>query len=259
MRRALVEAQLRQAFPERDAAWVRRTARAMYAHLGREMLALLRLETMPVEEVRARTRVVGLDMLFDALAEGKGVILATGHLGNWEVAGAALALREVPLDVVVQRQRNPYVNRRIAAVRERIGFNLIDRRHAPRQALRALRDGRVVAFAADQNAGRAGVFVPFFGRLASTHRGPALMALRTGAPVVCLACIRQPDGIYEVTLTRLESDRSGDPEEAVIRLTAAFTAALELAIRRAPEQYFWLHRRWRTRPREEPRGTNPVL
>src|SRR5438132_1504356 len=118
--------------------------------------------------------------LVAAVAAGTGAVLATAHFGNWEVAGAALTARGVPLDVVVQRQANPLFNAAIERDRERMGMRIIERGRAPREALTSLRAGRVVAFVSDQDARRAGVFVPFFGRLASTHRGPALMALRTG-------------------------------------------------------------------------------
>ena len=115
----------------------------------------------------------------------------------------------------------------------------------------ALRAGRVVAFVTDQDARGSGVFVPFFGRLASTHRGPALMALRTGAPLFLGYGMRLPNGTYTGTIEEITVSRDGDMDDAVYRLTAAFTAKLEAVVRRAPEQYFWQHRRWKTRPPEE--------
>ena len=251
-RRRTAVQQLRVAFPERDEAWARRTARASYAHVAREALAALRLARAGTDAVLRSTEVRGLDRLNAALAAGRGVVIVAGHFGNWEVSGAALAARGVPLDAIVQRQRNPLIDREIARMRERLGMRVIYRTRAPKEALRALRGGRAVAFVADQNAGRHGVFVPFFGRLASTHRGAALMALRTGAPVFLLTAVRTGDDRYEVALEAVETARDGELEAAVERLTAEYTAALELAIRAAPEQYFWVHRRWKTRPREEP-------
>jgi Kdo2-lipid IVA lauroyltransferase/acyltransferase len=114
-----------------------------------------------------------------------------------------------------------------------------------------LRAGRAVAFVSDQDARGTGVFVPFFGRLASTHRGPALMAIRTGAPLFVGYAMRAADGSYVGGIEEITVSREGDMDEAVLRLTAAFTARLEALIRRAPEQYFWQHRRWKTRPPEE--------
>jgi Kdo2-lipid IVA lauroyltransferase/acyltransferase len=248
VRRAVVEQHLRSAFPERPDAWVRQTAAAAYAHLGAEAMALLRLIRAEPAELLRRTAVAGLDGLRDALAEGRGVVLTTGHLGNWEVGGAALAVRGVPLDAIAQPQENPLFEAALGSMRHRLGMRVIDRRRATPVALRALRAGRVVAFVADQDARGHGVFVPFFGRPASTHRGPALLALRTGAPVFAGTALRRGAG-YAVELTRLAAvPPASDPEEAVRRITAEFTAVLENAARTAPEQYFWFHKRWKTPP-----------
>jgi len=251
IRRRLVESQLRLAFPERDEAWIRRTAVACYAHIGREMLALLRSPGRTPAAVLARSRVAGLDAVREAVARGRGAIIVTGHLGNWEMAGAIVVASGIPLDVVVQRQHNPLFHRDIVAVREQLGMRVIERGNAFGDVLDALRAGRAVALVADQNAGRSGVFVPFFGRLASTHRGPALLALRSGAPLFVGCALRAPDGLYDATVDEVIVDRGGDPEAAVRRITAAYTARLEALVRRAPEQYFWVHKRWKTRPPEE--------
>ncbi len=256
IRRRLVEEHLRRAFPDRDGAWVRRTAAAAYAHLGREGVRLIRLSALDRARVLATTEVEGLDAFLAALARGRGLVLVTGHFGNWEIGGAALAARGVPLDVVAQRQSNPLFDRAIVAARERLGMRVIERGRAPKEGLRALRAGRVVAFVADQDARRAGVFVPFFGRPASTHRGPALLALRTGAPLFLGTAPRAAAGEYRIRLEPVEVDGDGEPDDVVRRLTAAFTARLEAAIRAAPEQYFWHHRRWKTRPPEEPPGAS---
>lgn len=252
VRRRVVEANLRAAFPDRGSAWIRRTARGAYAHLGREALTMLRLASLGREGLLARTRVTGLYSMRAALRRGRGVVGVTGHLGNWRITAAALTARGMPVDVVAQGQANPLFDRAVNRARERLGMRVIDRRRAPRQALRSLRAGRVVGFVADQDARRSGVFVPFFGRPASTHRGPALLAVRTGAPVFVVTALRSPDGGWDVRADPVEVDRAGATDDVVRRLTAAFTARLEMAARRAPEQYFWHHRRWKTAPAEEP-------
>jgi len=259
IRRELVESQLRASFPERGEDWIRRTAAASYAHLGREGLAMLRLAAASPEEVRARTQIEGLERLLEAVAAGKGVVLVTGHLGNWEIGGAALAVRGVPIDVVAQRQSNPLFDRLVVETRERLGMRVIPRGRATRDGVRSLRAGRVVAFVADQDAKRAGAFVPFFGRLASTHRGPALLALRTGAPLfVALGMVRTPEGGYRARVEEVVVDREGEVDDVVYRMTAAFTARLEEGVRAAPDQYFWHHRRWKSRPPEERVSGSPV-
>lgn len=259
IRRRLVEAHLRQAFPGRDEAWIRRTAAAAYAHLGREGAAMIRLSSLSREHIIARTEVEGLDEFRAALAQGRGLVLVTGHFGNWEIGGAALAARGIPIVGVAQRQANPLFDREIVAARERLGMRIVERGRATKEGLRALREGHVVALVADQDARRAGIFVPFFGRLASTHRGPAVLALRTGAPLFLGTALRTPTGGYHVRLEPVDVERDGDAEEVVYNLTAAYTARLEAAIRAAPEQYFWHHRRWKTRPPEEPPNRAPGI
>lgn len=249
-RRQLVEKHLRWAFPEKDEAWIRSTARAAYGHLGREAIATIRLARMTREDVLSRTTVIGFDEFERALAQGNGLVLASGHVGNHEIGAAALSARGIPLDLVVQRQGNPLFDEALISSRERLGLGIIDRSRATRLAVKALRSGHAVAFAADQNAGKAGVFVPFFGKLASTHRGAALFAVKTGAPLFLGTSLRRGHQ-YEVTLQPIEVDRSGELDDVVYRLTVAFTERLEAVVRTAPEQYLWLHRRWKTRPPEE--------
>lgn len=249
IRADVVEAHLRQAFPGRDAAWIRRTASASYAHLGREGLSLLRLSRLGCDDVVAATRVLsGMDALTAALAAGTGAVVVTGHLGNWEVGGAALAARGVPLDVVAQRQANPYFDRLMNDARTRLGMRVVPRGGATKATLRALGQGRVVALVADQDARTAGVFVPFLGRPASTHRGPAVLALRTGAPLFMGVIIRAAGGGYEVRIEQIPLPSDGAFDARVRRVTAAFTSALESAVREHPTQYFWHHRRWKTLP-----------
>lgn len=252
IRRRVVEEQIARAFPHHDADWIRRTALAAYIHLGREAVALLRLVSLGPEDVVRLTRFEGFERLREVLDTGGGLVLVTGHLGNWEIAGASVAARGVPMDAVAQRQANPLFDRAITRVRQRFGIRMIDRRDAAGPALRALRAGRVVGFLADQDARGSGVFVPFFGRPASTHRGPALLALRARVPLFLGTLERLPTGAYRAVVEEISVQRDGPLEEAVERLTAAFTRRLEATIQRIPEQYFWHHRRWKTEPRAEP-------
>jgi len=244
---------LRKAFPERDDRWHGRLARASFRHLGRESVAAFRLGSMGPHEIRARTEVVGLEALQGAVAAGKGAIVVTGHFGNWEAGGTGLAVRGIPLDVVAKGQKNPLFDAELNRNRARMGMTVIERREAPRRVLRSLRAGRVVAIVGDQNVRRGGVFVDFFGRPASTARGTAVFALRTGCPIFMGFARREPGFPlrYRVSLDPVEFTPTGDMEEDAIRLTAAHTRYLEDQVRRAPEQYFWQHRRWKTRPGEE--------
>lgn len=249
-RRATVDANLARAFPDRDPGWRRRVARRVFPHIGREAVTLLRLPGLGPEALRRRTRVEGFHVVQEAVAGGQGCIFLTGHVGNWEVGGGATAVRGIPLDVVARRQKNSLVDARLRATREALSMGVIYRENAVREVLRSLRGGRCVALAADQNEPGAGIFVDFFGVPASTARGPALFAARTGAPVVLAFGLREPGwrARYVVRFRRLEVPTSEDPQRDEAALTRAYLAALEEIIREVPEQYFWPHRRWKTQP-----------
>ena len=250
IRHRTVRRNLERAFPHRSEAWRRRIARGVFPHIGREGVTLLRMAGLPPQELRRRTDLEGWDILEASLAEGKGVLLVTGHLGNWEIGGGALAVRGAPLDAVVRRQKNPLVDRRLRRTREALGVSVIYREDAPRQILRSVRRGRVVALVADQNVRRGGIFVDFFGVPASTARGPAFLALRTGAPIVLAFCHRLPGwrARYLIRFHQLERPDTGDLESDIRVLTRGYLEVLEAEIRRNPEQYFWPHKRWKTRP-----------
>jgi KDO2-lipid IV(A) lauroyltransferase len=254
IRRATVEQNLRLAFPEATQAWRDDVARRAYEHLGREAAAMLRLAKLDPQAVIDRTVTRGWDEMEGALAEGNGCILVTGHYGNWEIAAATVASRGVPISAIVRRQGNLLVDQRLDATRRRLGVETISQREAPLKVPRALRKNGVVGIVGDQDARKAGVFVPFFGVPASTHRGPALFAIRFGAPVFACVARRLPGpGVrYEVSGTRVPVPRTGDLEADIAALTAELAARLEASVREAPEQYFWFHRRWKSKPRGEP-------
>jgi Kdo2-lipid IVA lauroyltransferase/acyltransferase len=213
---------------------------------------------MSREQLLERTRLVDEAALRAACNDGRGVVVVSGHIGNWEIGAAAGAVRGFPISAVAKRAANPLFYERIMRARKRLGFEIIDFDQATRGALKALRQGRIVALAADQHSG-AGLWVPFFGRPAATFRGPAVMALRTGAPLFLAVSIRQPDGVYEVALERIDTTPTADMERDVLRVTTAWVGRLEAAVRRNPGQYLWHHRRWRPPPDPDMAGTEAQL
>lgn len=241
------------AFPDRSEKWRRRHARACFRHLGREAVAILRMARLGTQEVIERTTMEGFQEFEEAVAEGRGGIIITGHLGNWEIGGASVSARGIPLDVVVQRQANALFDGDLNRTRSRLGMEVIERGEAPRRVLRSLRGGNAVALVADQNMRAGGIFVDFFGVPAATAKGPALFALRTGAPVFLGVALRLPGGRqrYRVVMERIQVDDTGDLDEDVERLTALHTARLQHYVEEFPGQYFWQHRRWKTRPQDE--------
>lgn len=251
LRRDVADRNLALAFPERDRRWRARVAAASYRNLGREAVASFLFAGEPPERVVERTGdAPGVERLLAAVRGGRGVVLLTGHLGNWELAGGAAAARGAPLAAVSVRQANRLIDAQVVRNRARLGISTIRRGNARREALQALREGRVVGLVADQDARGSGIFVDFLGRPASTARGPAVFALRAGAPLFLGTCLAVPGqaGRYRCEVEEVRFERTGDWDEDVRRLTAAHAAALAERVRRAPEQYFWQHRRWRTPP-----------
>jgi Kdo2-lipid IVA lauroyltransferase/acyltransferase len=260
IRRDIVDQNLRVAFPDADEEWISHTGAAASAWLGRETMMTLRLSWTSPEEVIERTRPVNVDKPIADFHAGRGLIVVAGHLGNWEIGAATMAVRGYPVVAIAKRAANPLFYQKILAARARLGVGVIDFMRATRPTLQALREGKAVAFAADQHAGSAGIWVPFFGRLASTFRGPALMALRTGAPMYLAHSLRMPDGVYELRFDAMHVRDTGDLEADVEWLTRSWVARLEAAVRAYPGQYLWHHRRWRQPPPgiEEPQGVAEV-
>ncbi|HET7632650.1 MAG TPA: lysophospholipid acyltransferase family protein [Gemmatimonadaceae bacterium] len=257
IRRIVVERQLRAAFPDWTPERVHAVARASYQSLGRTFVETAVLPSYAPDRVLDLfERVEGWDAMEQALAKGRGVIMLAGHLGNWEVAGAYLAARGVPFAAVTRGMENPLFDGYITRTRRRIGMQVIHDADAVRVVPRALRDGRAVALLFDQGtAGLASTWVPFFGRMAKTPRGPAVFALRLDAPMVFGAPIRLPSGRFCFSFESVPVVRTGNLDADVDAMVAAYSQVLERWVRRVPDQYFWQHRRWK---HQQP-GTPPEL
>ncbi len=257
IRRAVVERQLSVAFPEWPPEEVERVARAAYGHLGRTSIETAILPSYgPSQILNLFEEVKGWGLVESSLARGRGLIVVTGHLGNWELGGAYLAARGLPIDAVARHMANPLFDRYLTRTREKIGMSIVHDEAAVRRVPRSLRSGRAVAFLADQGTvGLASTWVPFFGRLAKTPRGPAVFALRLDTPVVFGVALRRPSGRYALSFEAVNASNTGDREADVDRIVAEYTSVLERWVRRAPEQYLWHHRRWK---HQQP-GTPPEL
>jgi Kdo2-lipid IVA lauroyltransferase/acyltransferase len=257
VRRKVVERQIAAAFPGLGEQDVRRVALAAYEHLGRSSIEAAILPSMGQDAVLDLFEGADrYDVVEAAMSRGRGLIFVTGHLGNWELAGAYVAARGIPLDAIARRMKNPLFDQYLTATRSLIGMHVVHDADAVRRTPRSLREGRAVAFLADQGVlGLASTFVPFFGRPAKTPRGPAVFALRLDVPVVFGVAVRQPSGKYRLVFEPIPVEDTGDRDRDVDTIVARYTATLEHWVRRYPEQYFWHHRRWR----RQPPGTPPDL
>jgi KDO2-lipid IV(A) lauroyltransferase len=259
IRRGVVERQLSAAFPEWTPDRVRETARASYEHLGRttiEAAVIARFDPRQVVELFDEPENWHLLERAANRGDGRGIIIVAGHLGNWELGGAYLAARGLDFEAVARQMENPLFDGYLSRTRRRSGMKVIYDGDAVRRVPRALRSNALVAFLMDQGAvGLASTWVPFFGRLAKTPRGPAVFALRLQAPVFFLAPLRRADGGFTLGIEEVPVRETGDRAADVDRIVADYTAVLERWIRRTPEQYFWHHRRWK---HQQP-GTPPAL
>lgn len=249
-RRKVVDENLQRAFPERDRAWRRRVAARSYRHFGCEAIATFRLAGETAESLSARVEIHGLDIVQRLQAEGRGAIFVTGHIGNWEIGGAGTAARGYPVEPVAFPQHNPLFDRDLMEVRERLGMKVIVRDDAYKAVLESLARGHLPAIVGDQNASSHGLFVDFFGRPAATHRGPALFSLRSDAPIVFGVALARPGRPrrYVIHFEEIPFERTGDVSRDVLCMTQRHVTALERWVRSHPDQYFWQHKRWKTRP-----------
>ncbi len=252
VRRAVVLENLRAAFGDRlDEAGVRDLARRFYAHLGITLLEFCTLDRRSPQQFAEFVSFAGREHLDALRAAGRGAILVSGHYGNWELLGAALAANDYPTHYLVKSQRNKLVDRLQNDIRRRAGVGIIRTDGPTTDMVRALRRGEFLGMLSDQDAGGAGLFVEFLGRQASVFRGAAHLAVRMKCPILVGFVVRQPDGRHQVIATEpVYPDPAWDEETAVRELTRIHTQRLESMIRTTPEQYFWVHRRWKTRPPE---------
>jgi len=253
IRRGVVTRHLEACFPERTDAERAALARASYAHLGRVAVESVLMSRLGPESLRDLFEGVdGWDAIERGRACGRGLVLVAGHLGNWELSGAYLAVLGVPVAAVAKRQLNPLSDGFVNRTRRRLGMAVVYDDEAVRRLPRLLKDGYAIGLLADQAGLGAATHVPFFGRPARTPRGPAVFALRFGAPLIYVLAARQPSGQFLLHLEEVEVTRTGDLEADVDATTARFTGVVEKWVRRYPGQYLWAHRRWKRQPADTP-------
>jgi KDO2-lipid IV(A) lauroyltransferase len=246
---------LELAFPNLDEDERGRLLRGCFESLGRLLGVFSHLRDDSAENLKNKISCDGLENLKRASSAKRGVIAFTGHVGGWELSSYALSLYDSPLAFLVRRIDNPKVEALVEQYRAARGNRTIDKRMAAREMLRLLKNGETLGILVDLNAlDREAMFVDFFGVKAATTFAVAKLALRTGAPVVPVFSPwdKKLKKFTVMIGEPLKFDRTGDEEEDTLRATQLLTNVVEDWIRRYPDQWLWVHRRWKTRPAGSP-------
>ena len=244
--RRIAERNLATAFPSRTAAARRAIGRGAFKHFGRLLFELLKFSTRSPQAMLARVEFDGEERARAAYAHGKGVLFFTGHFGFWEVHAIAHALHIEPIGVLARALDNERLNTVLEEIRQRTGNTVIYRQGTIRRVMRMLHGGHGVALLIDQHIqSRGAVYVDFFDRPAATTSALAALALRTGAPIVPVFALPLGPGRYRVIYEHPVAPPPADSEQAVRELTQRCTDVLEMYVRRHPELWLWMHRRWR--------------
>jgi KDO2-lipid IV(A) lauroyltransferase len=252
IRRRVVMQNLALAFPEKSEADRRDIARATYRNLGRMIPEFLRTPAMTKEELEQILVYDGFEILEQARAEGKGLIACTAHFGHFDLLAAVHAMKGIPMAIITRKMGRSRANDAWQEARARAGVQelVVRKGETLKAAIRAIKSQAVLGYVIDQNQPkRRAIFPTFFGVPAATSSTPAILALRTGAPVIFTVTIPLEDGRHRVIIEGpLRVPDTGDRERDILAFTQDLNDRLERWVRRYPDRWYWLHRRWKTRP-----------
>ncbi|EGO65127.1 lysophospholipid acyltransferase family protein [Acetonema longum] len=222
--------------------------RQVFCNLGQTLMEVLYIPALSRENISRYVSIEGLPHLEEALKAGRGVVILTAHMGNWEWMGAALAHTGLPITTIVKPQPNAQYTRILNEYREMSGLEVFNRgSNEIVKAARALKRGKALGFLADQDGGRDGVFVDFLGKKASTPAGPAIFAQKFNSAVVPVYSYHLPGGGHQIVIEPpLEYEHDPDPKQEVLRNTVKMTHVLENAIKQHPAEWLWFFKRWNT-------------
>ncbi|RKY94175.1 MAG: hypothetical protein DRQ01_02980 [Ignavibacteriae bacterium] len=247
IRKETVLENLTNAFPEFDEKKIRNIAYNAYKSFLTAFIEILYLPKISGQGLKAAVYCPNKELIETKFKEDNGVILLSAHFGNWEYVAASVALQlNIPLSVVVKPQRNPYVSDWMNNVRTRWNNDVVSLGLSIRKIYQTLKEKKIVAMVADQRGPQESIKVEFFGRKVSVHVGPVVLALKTGAPILYGIPVRQKDNRYKIVMHEISKDNlPEDHEEKIIELSQRHTTYLESFIRKYPEQWLWMHKRWK--------------
>lgn len=249
IRKSVAINNIKLAFPGKSDKEIERIARGTYENFGQTFFEFLHTPAREPGDFIKRCRIYNKKLLYRSFESGKGTLLMSGHFGNWEYIAALICSLGFPLTVIARPQKNRLVDNLINKYRQKAGIETVSLGMGVREFLRALRANKFVALLADQDAHREGVFVDFFNRLSATAPGPALFSLKTGATIVFATSVLKKNGSYNIYFEEIKShDLVGITSDNIRILTQRHAAKLEEKIRKWPDHWFWMHRRWKTPP-----------
>ncbi len=241
---------LSSAFKNNSKSEIKIIANKCYQNLGITFLELLAMGRMTDQEISSRIKYKNPESLKELYSKGRGLILLSGHYGNWEYLAYTAGLHlEYPILIVVKNQKNKYADSLLNSFRTKGGNRTVSMYHAARDLVKELKNGGAVAMLADQSASwDKDIYVDFFGKPAATFEAPAALALKFNVPVIMGFSIRRNDGTYYVELNELKHDDLEDNKAGIEELTKRHVRELEKLIREHPEQWVWQHNRWKHAP-----------
>jgi KDO2-lipid IV(A) lauroyltransferase len=260
-RRSVTMDNLRNAFPDADQTKLENIMRGAFRSVGTALFEFVYFPRMTTAAINQVISIENPELINEAYARGKGVILLTAHFGNWEMLAQSIpVITGIPVFVIVKPQANTRIDSRINRWRSMFGNSVVPMESAVRELLKVLREKKVVGLVADQTASKESISVPFFGREVPTFEGPAMFSLKTGAPLLLGLAVRGGDGHYNVRFYEVPSDDLAEyTKENVAELTKRHVALTESVIRQHPEQWMWMHKRWKHVPSRVPSGKLPVI
>ncbi len=252
VRKRIVLEHLNRSFPEKTSAEIGAIARGTYRNLGMNVFEHICLPTLSREDLLKLVVFENEEVLKEVHERGRGTIIVGGHFGNWEYAGGAISVAGYPLTYIIAEISNKYLDNKVNEHRKSTGIEVIPKGMSARGIIKSLKKNGIVAMLIDQDGGRAGIFVEFFNHLCSAPRGPAQIALKSGVEILFFASMRLPDGRIKVVFEDIGVDHDlGATEENIQGLMQKCTHRLEHYTRQYPDHWFWMHRRWKTRPPAE--------
>ena len=224
--------------------------RRSFRNTGKNLMEFMQLPRMSPETIHQLVTFEGREHIDRALDQGRGAIILTAHFGNWELLGASILANGYTIRGITRQLRSKRLDAIVSSYREKVGWQGIDRDRSIREVLRCLKRNELIAILADVDTRTQGIFVDFFGRPAYTPYSPVAFALKTGAAILPTFIIRQPDDSHRAVVEApLLLQQGGEKEQDLLVNTQRFTKIIESYIRRYPEQWIWMHERWKTKPK----------